>query len=124
MTYGTAKPLTCLNKKLAEKIIHSCIDILILNELAHTPSNGYQMMKRIQRNTGILISSGTLYSALPILEKQGFIKKTFDGLSITKKGSVYLKAASDSSPAIFDLTSYIFRPLVVSTSSEKKGEIV
>jgi len=50
------------------------MDILILTEMKKSSISGYDVISLIHQKFGILLSSGTVYSMLYSLERDGFIK--------------------------------------------------
>lgn len=61
-------------KKMHRRIVKSFMDILILGELQNSPMSGYDAIAFIQNKFGILLSSGTVYSLLYSLERDGLTK--------------------------------------------------
>lgn len=59
---------------LRQRTIKSFMDIFILAELKNRPSSGYDFIGIMHKKFGILISSGTVYSSLYSLERDGLIK--------------------------------------------------
>lgn len=62
-----------IKERLHRRIIKEFMDILILSELARVPMSGYDIIKFIRRRFGILVSSGTVYSILYSMEREGMI---------------------------------------------------
>lgn len=61
-------------EKLRRRVIKNFMDILILTELKKESLSGYDVMGLIHKKFDVLISSGTVYSLLYSLERQGLIK--------------------------------------------------
>ena len=61
-------------KKIHRRTIKSLMDILILTELRNGPMSGYDAIAFVHNKFGILVSSGTVYSLLYSLERDGVIK--------------------------------------------------
>ncbi len=61
-------------KKMHRRIVKSFMDILILTELQNGPMSGYDAIAFVHNKYGILVSSGTVYSLLYSLERDGMIK--------------------------------------------------
>jgi DNA-binding PadR family transcriptional regulator len=61
---------------ISRRMIKHFMDILILKCLKkqQQPVNGYEIIKYLHREFGILLSPGTVYSTIYSLERQGFIK--------------------------------------------------
>ncbi|MFA5365772.1 MAG: PadR family transcriptional regulator, partial [Candidatus Bathyarchaeia archaeon] len=60
-------------KKMNERIIKSFVDIIIMAELRNGSLSGYDIISYIHNKFQLLISSGTIYSLLYSLERNGFI---------------------------------------------------
>jgi len=63
-----------LTEKLQKRIIQNFMDILILTEMKKDSLSGYDAIALIHKKFGILMSSGTVYSLLYSLERDGWIK--------------------------------------------------
>lgn len=50
------------------------LDALILLELKESPLSGYDVISFVHKRFGVLVSSGTVYSCLYHLEREGLIK--------------------------------------------------
>lgn len=61
-------------EKLRKRVIQNFMDILILTELHKGPLSGYDVIGFIHQKYGILMSSGTVYSLLYSLERDGLVK--------------------------------------------------
>jgi DNA-binding PadR family transcriptional regulator len=61
-------------EKLRKKVIQNFMDILILTEINKDSLSGYDVMALIHKNHGVLVSSGTVYSLLYSLERDGMIE--------------------------------------------------
>jgi DNA-binding PadR family transcriptional regulator len=61
--------------KLHRRIVTSFMDIIILTKLKNSdPLSGYDIITFIHNKFGLLISSGTIYSLLYSLERNGLIE--------------------------------------------------
>ncbi|HEX69204.1 MAG TPA: PadR family transcriptional regulator [Candidatus Bathyarchaeota archaeon] len=65
-------------KSMHERIIKSFMDIIILSELRNRPMSGYDVISYIHNKFRLLVSSGTVYSLLYSLERQGLIQGTWN----------------------------------------------
>jgi len=65
---------TKIAEKLHRRVIKSFMDILILAELKNGSMSGYDIIDVIHKKFGILMSSGTIYSLLYSMERDGLIK--------------------------------------------------
>jgi DNA-binding PadR family transcriptional regulator len=77
-------------KKMHERIIKNFMDILIMAELRKEPLSGYDIISYIHNKFSLLVSSGTVYSLLYSLERNGLVigswderKRTYE---LTEKG--------------------------------------
>ncbi|MEM3703576.1 MAG: PadR family transcriptional regulator, partial [Candidatus Bathyarchaeia archaeon] len=61
-------------KKMHERIIKNFMDIIILAELRNGPMSGYDVISFIHSKFHLLVSSGTVYSLLYSLERNGLIE--------------------------------------------------
>jgi len=65
-------------KKMHERIIKNFMDIIILAELRNRPMSGYDVISFIHNRFRLLVSSGTVYSLLYSLERNGLIEGTWN----------------------------------------------
>jgi DNA-binding PadR family transcriptional regulator len=65
-------------KKMHERIIKNFMDIIILAELRNGPMSGYDVISFIHNKFHLLVSSGTVYSLLYSLERNGLIEGTWN----------------------------------------------
>jgi len=61
-------------EKMNERTVKSFIDLLILVHLRSGPVSGYDLITFIHRKFRILVSSGTVYSTLYRMERDGLIE--------------------------------------------------
>lgn len=65
---------------LDARLIQDFMDVIILRLLkGNLCTSGYELIKYFHRKFHMLISSGTVYSILYSLERNGFIEGSFDG---------------------------------------------
>jgi len=60
-------------KKIHERIIKNFMDIIILAELRNRSMGGYDVISFIHSKFHLLVSSGTVYSLMYSLERNGLI---------------------------------------------------
>ncbi|MFQ6068368.1 MAG: PadR family transcriptional regulator [Candidatus Bathyarchaeia archaeon] len=81
---------TKIVEELRKRVIKSFLDILILVELKKGCISGYDVLSRIHKKYGVLMSSGTVYSMLYSLERNGLIRGTWNQrkrvYTLTEKG--------------------------------------
>ncbi len=68
-------------KKMHERVIKSFMDTIIMAELQKGSISGYDVISYIHNRFGFLVSSGTVYSLLYSLERNGLV----EGLWIERK---------------------------------------
>ena len=77
-------------KKMHERIIKNFMDIIIMTELRNGSLSGYDVMSYIHNKFNLLISSGTIYSLLYSLERNGLVEGVWDErkriYKLTEKG--------------------------------------
>ena len=77
-------------EKLRRRVIKNFMDILILTELKKQSMSGYDVMGLIHKKFDIIVSSGTIYSLLYSMEREGLIKGVLDQRTriyeLTEKG--------------------------------------
>lgn len=74
-----------------ERLIKDCMDILILAELNQGKAmSGYDFLEFFHKKFGIMFSSGTVYSQLYALERQGIVQGNMESrrvvYSLSNKG--------------------------------------
>jgi DNA-binding PadR family transcriptional regulator len=77
------------------RLMRDFMDILILRMLEKSSStNGYSLIKYFHHRFHLLVSSGSVYSKLYSLERQGFLEGVCDGrrrvYRLTEQGEEYL----------------------------------
>jgi len=65
-------------KKMHERIIKNFMDIIILAELRNRPVSGYDVISFSHNKFRLLVSSGTVYSLLYSLERNGLVEGTWN----------------------------------------------
>ena len=63
--------------KLRRRLVKNFMDLLILMELRERTMSGYDVMTLIYRRFGILMGSGSVYSLLYRMEREGLIAGTW-----------------------------------------------
>jgi DNA-binding PadR family transcriptional regulator len=72
-------------KKMHERIIKNFMDIIIMSELRNGPLSGYDVISYIHNKFNLLVSSGTVYSLLYSLERNGLVEGAWDERKRTYK---------------------------------------
>lgn len=87
-------------KKAQDRILGVYIEAIILSKLRREPLSGYDLIKLFQKDFHVLVSSGTMYSTLYSLERQGLIKGSTSGrkkvFELTHLGKVAFQIISES----------------------------
>ena len=77
-------------KKMHERIIKNFMDVIIMTELRNGSLSGYDVISYIHNKFNLLVSSGTVYSLLYSLERNGLVEGTWDErkrvYKLTEKG--------------------------------------
>jgi DNA-binding PadR family transcriptional regulator len=77
-------------KKMHERIIKNFMDIIIMAELRNGSLSGYDVISYIHNKFNLLVSSGTVYSLLYSLERNGLVEGVWDErkriYKLTEKG--------------------------------------
>ncbi|MCD6445446.1 PadR family transcriptional regulator, partial [Candidatus Bathyarchaeota archaeon] len=100
-------------KKMHERIIKNFMDIIILAELRHRTMSGYDVISFIHNKFHLLVSSGTVYSLLYSLERNGLIegkwnerKRTY---KLTQKGKKTIETILSANDKIKNFITNILK---------------
>lgn len=106
------------NNALLRKMVKNFMGVLIMKYLKKQQlANAYEIIRYVHKEFGVLVSPGTVYSAVYSLERQSFIKgKSEEGKSktsrrvyrLTKKGEEMIDNAFKAKHQIQLLVSKIF----------------
>jgi len=100
-------------KKMHRRIVKSFMDILILAELRNAPMSGYDVIAFVHNKFGILVSSGTVYSLLYSLERDGLIRgvwaKRKRVYELTEKGERNIEAIMNANDKIKALMTNLLK---------------
>jgi len=93
-----------LAEKLRKRAIQNFMDILVLTEMKKGSLSGYDVISLIHQKFGILLSSGTIYSLLYSLERDGLIKGAWNQrkrvYELTEKGEQNIKVITKANQEI------------------------
>ena len=103
-------------KKMHERVIKNFMDTIIMSELQNGPISGYDVISYIHTRFGFLVSSGTVYSLLYSLERNGLV----DGVWIerkrvyrlTEKGAQTIETILNAQDKIRSFMSTILKPQI------------
>lgn len=100
-------------KSMYRRTIKNFLDVLVLAELRNRPLSGYDVMTFINSKFRLLLSSGTVYSLLYSLEREGLIvgawyqrKRVY---KLTEKGEENIKAIISATDKIQYLVSSLLK---------------
>ena len=83
-------------RKMYRRLIKSFLDVLILSELRNGPMSGYDAISFIHNKFHLLVNSGTVYSLLYSLERDGLLEGRWNQRKrvyvLTDKGQETIKA--------------------------------
>lgn len=86
------------------RIIKNFLDVLVLAELRNGPLSGYDVIAFIHNKFRLLVSSGTVYSLLYSLERDGLITGSWSQrkrvYKLTDKGEETIKAIMNANDRI------------------------
>jgi DNA-binding PadR family transcriptional regulator len=87
-------------KRAQNEIVSAHIETLILVRLRKVRLSGYDLLKMIRVDFNLLVSPGTMYSALYSLERKGYIVCSVNGrrrtCTLTEKGETLLQILTES----------------------------
>ncbi len=96
-----------VEKQLCERVLKNFLDVFNLSELENgVTMSGYDFVRFIHEEFGILISTATIYSDLYALEREGFIKgyesRKKRVYKIVDKGRQFIEAAYHAKNSVQD----------------------
>ncbi len=102
-------------RQMHERIIKSFMDIIILAELRNGSMSGYDVISFIHNKFNLLVSSGTVYSMLYSLERNGFIEGKWDErkrvYKLTDKGQKMIETLLSANDKLKNfITTFLLRP--------------
>jgi DNA-binding PadR family transcriptional regulator len=87
-----------IKRVFSKRLITNFLDIIVIAHFSDNPFSGYDVLLFLQNNFDIKFSSGTVYSTLYSMEREGLIqgsdsdnKRTY---TITKKGKITAEVAT------------------------------
>jgi DNA-binding PadR family transcriptional regulator len=91
-------------KKMHERIIKNFMDIIIMTELRNGSLSGYDVISYIHNKFNLLVSSGTVYSLLYSLERNGLVEGVWEErkrvYKLTQKGEKTINTLLEASDKI------------------------
>jgi len=100
-------------KKLRRRFINEFLDIIILDRVESVPYiNGYAIIEYIFQRFNILVSSGSIYSTLYAMEREGLIEGVWKGrkriYNITPEGKEIIKTIREQ----VNIITSLFREVI------------
>jgi DNA-binding PadR family transcriptional regulator len=100
-------------KKMHERIIKNFMDIIIMAELRDGSLSGYDVISYIHNKFNLLVSSGTVYSLLYSLERNGLVEGVWDErkrtYKLTEKGEKTIETILNANDKIKGLLTNILK---------------
>jgi DNA-binding PadR family transcriptional regulator len=100
-------------KKMHRRLVKTFLDVLVLSELRNKAMSGYDVIAFIHNKFRLLVSSGTVYSLLYSLERDGLIKGEWQQrkrvYTLTEKGEATIKAILNANDKIRYLTTTLLQ---------------
>lgn len=94
-------------ENLRRRAIKTFRDMLILSELQDKPLSGYDIIGLVHRRFDVLLSSGTVYSLLYSLERNGLVIADMDNrkrvYTLTSKGEETIQTVAQANGEIHGL---------------------
>ena len=114
ITVNKEKTEARIIKKMHERVIKSFMDTIIMAELQNGAISGYDVITYIHTKFGFLVSSGTVYSLLYSLERNGLVEGVWIErkrvYKLTEKGARTIEAILNSQDKIRSFMATILRP--------------
>ena len=101
-------------KKIHERIVKTFMDTIILSEIRNGPISGYDIISYIHQKHDLLVSSGTVYSLLYSLERNGLVEGAWIDrkrvYKLTPNGANTIEVIINSSEKIKGFMATILKP--------------
>ena len=100
-------------KKMHERLIKNFMDVIIMSELRNGAISGYDVISFIHTKFGLLVSSGTVYSLLYSLERNGLVEGVWDErkrtYKLTEKGQKTIQTILNAQEKINNFITNILK---------------
>ena len=100
-------------KKMHERLIKNFMDVIIMSELRNGAISGYDVISFIHIKFGLLVSSGTVYSLLYSLERNGLVEGVWDErkrtYKLTEKGQKTIQTILNAHEKINNIITNILK---------------
>lgn len=101
---GDDMEISTVLRRMNRRIIKNFMDVLVLGELRNGPLSGYDVIAFIHDKFRVLVSSGTVYSLLYALERDGLITGKWNQRKrvyrLTEKGEETIKTIMSANDKI------------------------
>jgi len=101
-----------VTKNIQARMIRNFLDVVVLKELRNKPLSGYDVIEFVHKKFNILLSSGTVYSLIYSLERNGLIKAGWSqrrrDYTLTEKGKETIRVFLNARDKIRALTNTVF----------------
>jgi len=115
-------------KEMHGRIVKNFMDILIMAELKDSPMSGYDVISFIHKKFRLLVSSGTVYSLLYSLERDGLIKGNFNNrkrvYALTEKGEETIQTIQEAGEHLQTFMSNLFKRFNYTKASKEELDTV
>ena len=89
---------------MLERLLKNFLDVLVLAEMESNDMSGYDLIQYVHDEFGFLISSGTIYSLLYSMERDGLVEGRWNSrkrvYTLTDKGKETIRAIQNASRSI------------------------
>jgi len=96
-----------------ERVVKNFMDVLVMAELRSNPLSGYDVISLIHKKFNLLVSSGTVYSLLYSLERDGLIEGKLNDRKrvyvLTEKGEKTISAILNANDQIQGILVNLFK---------------
>jgi len=111
-------------RKLRRRFVSSFLDIIILDRVESTPyTNGYAIIEYVFQKFNILLSSGSVYSALYAMEREGLIVGRWNGRKrvyhITPEGKKIIRTIREQ----INVINSLFQEVITQKHETREKEI-
>lgn len=99
--------------EMYERIVKNFMDVLVMAELRNNPLSGYDVISLIHKKFNLLVSSGTVYSLLYSLERDGLIEGKLNDRKrvyvLTERGEKTINAILNANDQIQSMVTNLFK---------------
>lgn len=96
-----------------ERVVKNFMDVLVMTELRSNPLSGYDVISLVHKKFNLLVSSGTVYSLLYSLERDGLIEGQLNDRKrvyvLTEKGEKTIDSILNANDQIQGMLVNLFK---------------